>query len=484
MNPNLGQDDTIAAIATPAGVGSIGVIRVSGNHAISIVSQVFKGKLQEFESHTVHHGEIIDPSTDYLIDEALVLVMKGPRSYTGEDVVEIQSHGNPALLQKILSVLITCGARLAQPGEFTRRAFLAGKMDLAQAEAVMELIAAQSNAAQAMALNQLRGKLSAKIDSVKEEILSLLSQIEASIDFTEQGIDLCSYGEIVARIDRPYQSICELLSRYEEGKQIREGRSVVIVGRPNVGKSSIMNYLLGEDRAIVTPIPGTTRDTLEERLNLQGHIIKIIDTAGMRDTTDSIEQEGVRRGEGALKRADIALFVLDVSEPIHLEDITLWDKITCKKKIIILNKIDLPSRIYIEAIHTKYPTDPVVLLSAATGEGMDDLKNKLVALIATKEESEPPHISLLRHKNALERAKHAMNRALQLAIEALRGVDFVRPSEGRGGIERETNRPPHWVDEFLAADLREALDALGEIVGKITTDDILDQIFNQFCIVK
>ncbi len=449
MNRTLGQDDTITAIATPAGTGSIGVIRVSGNQAISIVSQVFKGK---FESHRIHHGEIIDPCSNQTIDEALVLFMKGPHSYTGEDVVEIQSHGNPAILQKILSVLISCGARLAQPGEFTRRAFLAGKMDLAQAEAVMELIAAQSDSAQAMALNQLRGKLSDKIDTIRAEILSVLSQIEASIDFTEQGIDLCSHEEIAARIAETIHFIGDLLSRYEEGKTIREGTTVVIVGRPNVGKSSILNRLLGEDRAIVTPIPGTTRDTLEEGLNIEGHLMRIIDTAGMRDTTDAIEQEGVRRGKAALKRADIALFILDANQ----EDIDVGGAIECKKKIVVLNKIDLPSKIDIGLIRAKFPTDPIVFLSAITGEGFSSLKKQLVV---PGEEKEPPLVALLRHKNALERAERAMQRALQSAKENAHV-------------------------EFLAADIREALDALGEMVGETTTDNILDQIFNRFCIGK
>ncbi len=459
MNRHIGQDDTICAIATPIGTGSIGVIRVSGRDSFSVVSQIFKGKLREFKSHTVHWGQIIDSATNQLIDEALVLVMKGPHSYTGEDVVEVQSHGNPALLQKILSALITCGARLAGPGEFTRRAFLAGKMDLAQAEAVMEVIAAQSHSAQAMALSQLRGKLSSKIDAVRVEILSLLSQVEASIDFTEQGIELCSHEEIVERIEKPYQFIGALLSRYEEGKQIREGTSIVIIGRPNVGKSSILNRLLGEDRAIVTPIPGTTRDTLEEGLSLQGHLVKIIDTAGIRDTTDSVEQAGVRRGEAALKKADIALFILDASESLHQQDIALADKIADKKKIIVLNKIDLSLGMDIEAIQTTYPTAPVVQVSAITGEGFSNLKNNLVALIVPDGEKEQPMVALLRHKNALELANNAMFRALQSAKE---------------------NAPI----EFIAANLRDGLSALGEIVGETTTDDILNQIFNQFCIGK
>ncbi len=472
MNRTFGQDDTICAIATPLGYGSIGVIRVSGSEAISIVSQLFRGNLKKFASHTVHCGAIIDPSTHQSIDHALLLVMKGPRSYTGEDVIEIQSHGNPALLQRILAAIISCGARLAGPGEFTRRAFLAGKMDLAQAEAVMEVISAQDHSAQAMALNQLRGKLSEKIDAVREEILLLLSQIEASIDFTEQGIDLCSPKEIAARIDKQHQSVRDLLAQYEEGKRIREGISIVIIGRPNVGKSSIMNHLLGEDRAIVTPIPGTTRDTLEEGLNLQGHLVKIIDTAGVRDTTDPIEKEGVSRGEAAVKRADIALFILDASEPIQKEDMDLWDKIAGKKKVVVLNKIDLPLKIDLEAIHAKFPTDTIVSLSAITGEGFPDLKDQLVALIVPQRhglcegESEPPLVALLRHKHALEMAEDAMKRALQLANES------------------ESAMHPHQMPEFLAADLREALSALGEIVGETTTDDILDQIFNQFCIGK
>ncbi len=470
MNRTVGQqenhylpDDTICAIATPAGVGSIGVIRVSGQLSLAIVSKIFNGKKRNgFTSHTVHHGEIIDPSTDHVIDEALVLFMKGPHSYTGEDVVEIQSHGNPLLLQKIVSVLLSCGARLADPGEFTRRAFLAGKMDLAQAEAVMEMISAQSHSAQAMALNQLRGKLSEKIYIVRAEIVSLLSHIEASIDFTEQGIDLCSQEEIVARIDKPYQLIGDLLSRYEEGRQIREGTSVVIIGRPNVGKSSILNRLLGEDRAIVTPIPGTTRDTLEEGFNLQGHLVKIIDTAGMRETTDSIEQEGVRRGQAELEKADIALFILDASKTMDPKDIVLGDKISGKKKIVVLNKSDLPFCMDMDAIQAQYPKDPIVSISAITGHGFDDLKNKLVSLMIA-EEKEPPMVALMRHKHALERAESAMKRALQFAKENVEENPAV---------------------EFMASDLREALDALGEIVGETTTDEILDQIFNQFCIGK
>ncbi len=472
MNRYSGQEETICAIATPIGIGSIGVIRVSGGEAVSIVQRVFRGtaELKGFKSHTLHHGIIIDPATAQPVDEALLVIMKGPRSYTGEDVVEIQSHGNPHLLQKTLSLLIASGARLATAGEFTRRGFLAGRIDLSQAEAVMELIAAQSNAAQEMALSQLRGNLSHRIDSIRKEVLSVLTQIEASIDFIEQGIPLCSHEEIVNKVEQTVQSVEHLLATYEEGRQIREGITVVITGRSNVGKSSVMNRLLGEERAIVTPIPGTTRDTLSEWLNLSGHLILLMDTAGVRPTNDPIELEGVRRGNAALKKGEIALLVLDSSQPFTSEDMALMDRIECKKRIVVLNKSDLPLEADRMSFHTRYPSDPIIYCSAKTGEGFSELKNEIVTLLFAPRgttpktspvagEPERPLVALLRHKHALDRASHALKRGLQSAKE-------------------------NASVEFIAADLRYGLDALGEIVGETTTDEILDQIFNQFCIGK
>jgi tRNA modification GTPase len=312
-----------------------------------------------------------------------------------------------------------------------------------------------------MALHHLRGNLSRQIETIQQEVLLVLSQMEAAIDFVEQGITLAPQDRMTAQIEKAYQAVCELLSRYEEGKRIREGTTVVIIGRPNVGKSSIMNLLLGEDRAIVTAIPGTTRDTLEEGLLLSGRLIKMIDTAGIRDTADPIEWEGVQRGEAALKKGEIALFILDASVPLSPEDIALGDRIASKKRIIVLNKKDLPLKIAIEEIQDRYPDNPIIHLSAITGEGLLNLKNSITALSSPGDEDqkEPPLVALLRHKNALERAGFGLQRALQSAKE-------------------------NASVEFIAADLREALDALGEIVGETTTDEILDQIFNQFCIGK
>jgi tRNA modification GTPase len=457
-----GQDDTICAIATPMGSGSIGVIRVSGKEALSIAQSVFRGTepICAFKSHTLHQGEIIDPSNGKTSDEALLVVMREPRSYTGEDVIEIQSHGNPHLLQKILSFLTASGARLATPGEFTRRAFLSGRIDLSQAEAVMELIAAQSDAAQAMALHQLRGTLSREIESIQAALLSLLSRIEASIDFAEQGITLDLQEEMIEQIGAVCQSIHQLVEGYEEGKQIREGSTVVIVGRPNVGKSSVMNRLLGEDRAIVTPIPGTTRDTLSEWLSLQGHLVQLVDTAGIHNTADPIEIEGIRRSKEAINRGALALLVLDASGALTPEEILLVDQIDHTKRLIVLNKKDLPLKIDVVALHARYATDPIIHCSAVTGEGFPELKKELLTRLVPKADTERPLVALLRHKNALQRAEEALQRGLRAAEGSAAAV------------------------EFLAADLRDGLSALGEIVGETTTDEILNQIFGQFCIGK
>jgi len=459
--------DTICAIATPMGIGSIGVIRVSGDKAISIADRIIKNRssletVTTFKSHTLHHVEMIDPATGQMLDEALVVVMRAPRSYTGEDVVEIQSHGNPHALQKILLALISSGARLAEPGEFTRRAFLSGRIDLAQAEAVMEVISAQSDRAREWALSQLRGDLSREITRLQDAILSILSSIEASIDFTEQGIDRSDSQMLAKQIERQHQAVCRLLAGYDEGRQIREGCKAAIIGFPNVGKSSIMNRLLGEDRAIVTPIPGTTRDTVSEWLSLEGCLIQITDTAGFQTTTDPIEQEGIRRSDAAIATAELILFVCDASRPFGKEAIALGNRLHDKKKIIVLNKSDLPPAVDIHAIRACYPDDPVLACSAATGEGFPDLKKQMIVLISSPimgSGQDRPLVALLRHKDALAKSAEALQRAGQAA----------------------GNEAPV---ECIAADLREALNALGDIVGETTTDDVLNRIFSRFCIGK
>ncbi len=457
----LFEEETICAIATPPGRSAIAVIRISGKKAFPIADAIFRGRqpLRSFKSHTAHFGEIIDPSDQQVLDEVLVLLMKAPYSYTGENVVEIQSHGNPFLLQKIVALLMAQGAQLAKPGAFTRRAFLAGRMDLAQAEAVMEVISAQSATHSQWALSQLKGRLSKKVSILRQGALSAVAQLEASIDFSEDEIPLSGPKTLEGRVKCLSGEIGAMLADYEKGRQIREGLSVTIVGRPNVGKSSLLNLLLQEDRAIVSPLPGTTRDLLEETIYLAGMSVRFVDTAGFRETENPVEREGVQRGLKAQEAADLTLLVLDASEALSVEDHDLLERLRDVCKIVILNKTDLEKKLDPSSIKTEFSEGSYLELSTITGEGLDRLRNEIVALFVQGQEKEPPLIALLRHKNALELAKAALDRA----GDAIKGE--LSP-------------------EFVAIDLREALDALGEIVGETTLDDILDKIFGQFCIGK
>lgn len=461
MRTGTSHDDTICAIATPLGESAIGIVRISGPEAFSLSQSLFKGrgKLSEFDSHTAHRGELFDPFEKRAVDEALFLVMKKPHSYTGEDVVEIQSHGNPFVLQKIISLLLAQGARLAMPGEFTRRAFLSGRLDLAQAEAVMEIITSQNERSHQWALGQLKGHLSDQITRLREGLRALLAQIEASIDFSEEGLTFCSSAELQEQIRSILQEIKLLLASYEEGRQIRNGFVTVIVGRPNVGKSSLMNLLLKEERAIVTPFPGTTRDILQEWTNIEGISLKLTDTAGFRQTLDPIEAEGVRRGYEVLKGGDLALWVLDASAPLQEEDIQLAENLTDRKKIVILNKADLPRKIDLSLIARTLQQTPVLSLSAATGEGLPALKTEIVQRIVPLSGGERPLVALARHRNALMQSEKSLHNAVS-------------------SLEKNLS----W--EFAASDLREGAEALGDIIGDTTPDAILDEIFNRFCIGK
>jgi len=460
MRRQQGQDDTICAISTAIGLAGIGIVRVSGAKAFQVVQPLFggSGELATVQSHTAHYGHVVDPNSRAVIDEALFLIMKAPRTYTGEDVVEIQTHGSPLILEKILSLLILQGARLATPGEFTRRAFLSGRIDLAQAEAVMEIITAENWDHHEWALSQLKGSLSRQVIHLRERLLRILAHIEASIDFSEEGITFWTHSEMNREIDSVSEAVERLLAGYAEGRKIREGFRVVIVGRPNVGKSSLMNLLLEEDRAIVTPLPGTTRDLLQETIHIDGLPVQISDTAGYRKTNDPIEAEGVRRGEEALEKADLVLWVLDSSEPFQEEDEALGKRLKGKRRIVLLNKIDLPTRLEKDRI-PELKEDAPISISTVTGAGVGDLKKKMKTFLGKQPEKERPLVALLRHRNALEAAAKSLHRAKKAA-------------EGNAS----------W--EFLAADLREATDSLGEIVGETTTDEILDQIFTQFCIGK
>ncbi len=461
MKQSLGENDTICAIATAQGEAGIGIVRVSGKNARALVAPLYRGNTPwaSHKSHSAYFGEIIDPVDDLIIDEALFLPMLAPKSYTGEDVIEIQAHGNPLLLEKIISSLLAQGTRLATPGEFTRRAFLNGRIDLAQAEAIMEIISAKSAIHHQWALNQLKGLLSQKISSLKERLISIIAQIEASIDFSEEELPLSSNQEILEQLNAVLQSVQTMLTDYSRGRQIREGFTVVIAGRPNVGKSSLMNYFLQEDRAIVTSVAGTTRDLLQEPINLEGISIKLVDTAGYRHVDHPIEKEGILRAEAAREKADLILFMIDTSQALTEEDIRLAKELSASPTIVVLNKIDLPARTGKEAILKIHTFEQLLPISIKNEVGLAPLQVGIKKALLRGPEREQPLIALLRHRNALIDTKNALNSA----------VDSIKKNLS-------------W--EFPAIDLRDAIDALGKITGETTLDHILDEIFDQFCIGK
>jgi tRNA modification GTPase len=473
------MEDTICAIATPSGEGGIGIIRVSGEKAIEIASGVVRLRsgrsLSDVPSHTLCHADIVSAlsegplrpgSGSTSIDEALAVVMRGPHSYTAEDVVEIHCHGGPFVLQSLCEALVSAGARLAQPGEFTKRAFLNGKLDLTQAEAVLDTIRAKTATSLRLAQEQLRGSLSKEVHRIRERLIHLLAHVEAAIDFTEEGITFIHERELLQGVESILEELSRLVESYQEGRILREGITAAIVGRPNVGKSSLLNALLRTDRAIVTPIPGTTRDVLEETLNIRGVPVRLLDTAGLRDTTDLVEQEGVRRTRSAIEQADLLLVLLDGSGPLEPEDRALLasgrDK--DKKVALVINKSDLPIGISpedLQALRQAVTAEATVRISARTGAGLDDLRDTIRNLVLRPEfePGEAAVVTALRHRTGLVKAIEALN----------------------GSLESITCR---LSSEFVALDLRGALDALGEITGVTTTDDILEYVFGQFCIGK
>jgi tRNA modification GTPase len=458
----MGATDTICAIATPPGEGGIGIIRISGEKAIEIASKVFHsasgGRVTDFISHTLHVGELRHPDTGERLDEVLLALMKAPRTYTREDVVEFHCHGSPLVLRMGLEALIRSGARLAEPGEFTKRAFLNGRLDLAQAEAVMDLIHARSETGARIAVEQLRGRLSSEIEVLREGLLRVLVEVEAGIDFTEDGITFISSEALVGEIQKVAERISCLIDTAAEGRIVREGATVVLAGRPNVGKSSLLNALVRAERAIVADLPGTTRDVLEEFVNIRGIPVRLLDTAGLRDGTDVIEQEGVRRSHEALERADMILAVLDGSMPIAAEDRRLLQGAQAKRCVVVLNKSDLPWRCEPDEIGACFT---VVRTSAQAGTGLEELRDAVRAALLNHglEAHEGVMITHLRHKTALVRARESLHQVLE-------SVDRRMPAE------------------CIALDLRAAINAIGEIIGETRIDEILDRIFQEFCIGK
>jgi tRNA modification GTPase len=451
----LSQDeDTIVALATPAGTGAIAVIRVSGPQSIIAVDSIFvgKSKLINSASHTIHYGKLFAGNGEVL-DDVLVSIFKGPNSYTGENSIEISSHGSSLIVKKIIARLLEKDIRLAEAGEFTKRAFLNGKLDLTQAEAVADIINSRTEASLKGARNQLDGLLSQKVDWLRSIVVNTSSLIELELDFAEEDIEFMSVNEILKNIASIQSEIELLLNSYSFGRIIRDGVNVALVGKPNVGKSSLLNYLLKEARAIVSEIPGTTRDIIREELSIDGILFMLFDTAGIRETDNSVEKEGVYRSREALKNADIVLFMNDVSSGF---DSDLYNEIlgltNMDRVLKVANKID-----------TQRNEDERfdVGISAKTGEGIDNLFQKMkMKAIGTRNYTEKNAVvSNLRHYDALKKAKSHLESA-KMSIEA------------------------KLTGEFIAVDLRNAEDALNEIIGKITSEDILNNIFMKFCIGK
>jgi len=460
-------DDTIAAIATPLGEGGLAVIRISGAHALAVADKAFtplgrhSSKPSSAVSHTIHYGKVMRGGQQ--VDEVLCAVMRAPRTFTREDVVEITCHGGVLSTKTVFDIVLESGARPALPGEFTQRAFLNGRIDLAQAEAVADLIHARTELALSAANEQLAGKLSHRINQLRDELMLTLAHIEAHIDFPEEDIAPDTHAQLTGRLERGIAFMDELLRTANEGQILRRGIRAAIIGRPNAGKSSLLNQLLGHDRAIVSHIAGTTRDTIEETANVRGIPVVFIDTAGLREAKDEIESEGIRRSRESLAKAELILHVLDASEPLHAEDEKLFAEFAAKKRIVIRNKVDLPVKLVFksEIQNPESEVGMVVDVCSKTGAGMEQLKDAIKALVwSGSVTAEMAQVTInSRHQDALKRG----SASLRLALEALRGNASL---------------------EFVALDLRQGIAAVGEIVGKTTTEDLLDAVFSQFCIGK
>ena len=453
-------DDTIAAIATPLGEGGLAVIRISGKDALPVADRCFvagskKGeKPSQAQTHTIHYGHIVRSGKN--VDEVLVGVMRAPRTFTREDVVEITCHGGLLAAKLVLDTILENGARLAQPGEFTKRAFLNGRIDLTQAEAVADLIHARTELALTAANEQLAGKLSQRINHLRDEMMITLAHVEAHIDFPDEDIAPDTKDKLIQRLANAVKFMDELLRTANEGQILRRGIRTAIIGRPNAGKSSLLNQLLGHDRAIVSPIPGTTRDTIEETANIRGLPIVFIDTAGLREAHDEIEIEGIRRTRATVSKAELVLHVLDASEPLTDTDEAFLSEFVTKKRILIRNKVDLPQKLELPSHYARF-----VNVSCSTGKGLETLKDEIKEAVWSGEiKTEMLQVMInSRHQEALSRGCAATQRT----------VDALRMGE---------------TLELAAMDLRIAVNAIGEIVGKTTTEDLLDSIFSQFCLGK
>lgn len=451
--------DTIAAISTPLGEGAIGIVRLSGTDSFKIAQKIFKGRdLTKVAGHTLNYGHIVDPDKDEILDEVMVGAMRSPKTFTREDIIEINTHGGIAVTNEILQLVIREGARLAEPGEFTKRAFLNGRVDLTQAEAVMDIIRAKTDKAMNIAVKQLDGSLSDLINNTRQEILNTLAQVEVNIDYPEYDDVEEATTEIIREKTTEFEALLtNLLKTARRGKILREGISTAIIGRPNVGKSSLLNNLLREEKAIVTDIEGTTRDVIEEYVNINGVPLKLVDTAGIRETEDIVERIGVERSRKALKEADLVLLVLNASEPLTDQDRQLLEISQDSNRIILLNKVDLPEKIEIDQLPEDY-----IKISVLKNQNINHIEDRINALFfenAGLVEQDATYLSNARHISLIEKA-----------VESLQAVN-----EGLA-----MGMP---VD-LLQVDLTRTWEILGEITGDAAPDELITQLFSQFCLGK
>jgi len=457
------KDDTIAAIATPRGAGGIGIVRISGPNAETICRALFRptARTGPLRNRFLYHGDIVSPETGAIIDEVLLAIMRGPHSYTGEDTLEINCHGGYCVLQAVLNEVILAGARPADPGEFTRRAYLNNRIDLSQAEAVMDLITAKTDRGRALALSGMKGTLSKKLESIRSGLIAILTSLESSIDFTEEDISPEPYRNLSRDVEDEIIRIKKILSTYEEGKLFRDGLNVVITGKPNVGKSSLLNRLLGERRAIVASTPGTTRDFIEETINIRGIPVKLTDTAGIRTSADSIEQEGIEFVWEKIQESEIVIVLLDGSASLAEEDLQVIRKNSNKRIVLVVNKSDLPHGITDSELGDVVSSVEPLWISAKYGDGISALQERIYSLASDTGEYPDSDVVLttLRHKISLEKTVESLAAAAE-------------------NIARE--RSP----ELAAFDMRSALDHLGDIAGQTTNEDVLNRIFSAFCVGK
>lgn len=456
------MEDTIAAIATAYGEGGIGIVRISGPASKEILSKIFVSpKSKNLTSRQLKYGHIIDPDSKKTIDEVMAVYMKGPSTYTAEDVVEINCHGSVVSLQKTLEVVLRQGARIAEAGEFTKRAFLNGRLDLSQAEAVIDVVKAKTEKGFDVALNQMEGSLSERIHTIRESLLDLLVQTTVNIDYPDEDIEEITYDLFKDKISSINDDICNLLDTADTGKIIQEGLAVAIVGKPNVGKSSLMNALLKENRAIVTEIPGTTRDTIEEFVSLKSVPIRLIDTAGIRETRDEIERIGIEKSKEVFNKADLIILMLDGTNPLSEEDLKIIEYIKERRSIVLINKMDLESLLTIKDVKKHLPGATVIKTAIKKGLGLGDLEDEILNMVygGAVKQNESLLITNIRHKELLEKSKQALDDAIEMTsrLEAL---------------------------DFIEVDIKNAYEFLGEIIGETVSDDIINAVFSRFCLGK